>query len=609
MKTKHRILSVLTILALVASLSAVMVSPVAADIGDPGAGEFAKYPHSGAVGSVVEVRVGENNALEDQIIRVYYGGVQVSTTPEAPKVRAEGEGDTVLHFAVPASTKGDHTIAVKVGIVEMTGDTDADKTFTVRPRVDISPLEGPKGSAATATVTGFAANVSVDVFAGNNRVGSGETDSKGSAVVALTMDYAGLITARDGAGNTSEVHPDTFAFAPGITLDPTSGPVGRTITVEGSGLDNDKYYALAIANVPTELNVVTGTEHDYTVTDWPEPPGTNIKRVEPTARGEIEVTIVIPEGMSPGIKVVQLRDVTGVTNERLAGYLGREVVATAKLHVTAAVFTLTPDEGPVGTTVTASGTQLAPDADIEVWFDKDGDDVEDANEVMETAKTDADGAFTLTFEVPSVRAGTFDVYVNVEGIVAGNTSFKVPAAEIDISPEEGVAGTLVTVVGKGFTPFSPVIIFEDEDEDGTLDVGDDANLTPTPAVLTDAWGNFTATFVMPGLPIKVHQITVTAGDLTADADFELIRPAVAVMDGLRGIEAVLAESVWFFDNVTKTWTQYLVADPLAVPEAYRLDSLEEDQPYWLYVTADTTLVFGGESYTLTAGWNLIAWRG
>jgi hypothetical protein len=58
--------------------------------------------------------------------------------------------------------------------------------------------------------------------------------------------------------------------------------------------------------------------------------------------------------------------------------------------------------------------------------------------------------------------------------------------------------------------------------------------------------------------------------------------------------------VWGYSN--GTWYLYDPADPAGSD----LTTLTHGSGYWINVNADCTLIYGGFSKALTAGWNLIA---
>ena len=63
--------------------------------------------------------------------------------------------------------------------------------------------------------------------------------------------------------------------------------------------------------------------------------------------------------------------------------------------------------------------------------------------------------------------------------------------------------------------------------------------------------------------------------------------------------------VWAFDATTQEWKLYDTA-PGAISTLTRLT---KGQGYWMQVTEDCTLTYGGNTYSLKAGWNLIGWLG
>jgi hypothetical protein len=61
--------------------------------------------------------------------------------------------------------------------------------------------------------------------------------------------------------------------------------------------------------------------------------------------------------------------------------------------------------------------------------------------------------------------------------------------------------------------------------------------------------------------------------------------------------------IWGFDAATQRWQLY---DPLT-PSLSDLTFLLRGHGYWINVTMAQTLIYGGYSYPLQPGWNLIGW--
>ncbi|MEE9201776.1 MAG: hypothetical protein V3U31_01095, partial [Dehalococcoidia bacterium] len=63
--------------------------------------------------------------------------------------------------------------------------------------------------------------------------------------------------------------------------------------------------------------------------------------------------------------------------------------------------------------------------------------------------------------------------------------------------------------------------------------------------------------------------------------------------------------VWWYEAQNQQWHKY----DAAVPHLSDLRALKRGQGYWIQVTEDTTLIYGGNAYPLNKGWNLIGWLG
>lgn len=130
-------------------------------------------------------------------------------------------------------------------------------------------------------------------------------------------------------------------------------------------------------------------------------------------------------------------------------------------------FQLEPKQGPPGSLITARGAGFAADREIQlVWQDFRGrwnvDMADPANfkgrsydeEIVPlvTARTDASGAFSATFDVPEGFGFSHDVRVLEGGVVRNQATFKVDM-QVRISPLSGPPGTPITidVTGVGVT--------------------------------------------------------------------------------------------------------------------------------------------------------------
>ncbi|GAG39993.1 unnamed protein product [marine sediment metagenome] len=96
-------------------------------------------------------------------------------------------------------------------------------------------------------------------------------------------------------------------------------------------------------------------------------------------------------------------------------------------------------------------------------------------------------------------------------------------------------------------------------------------------------------------------MSVTIVGVTVSADFTVTAAAPTVAGAVTSISAELVR-MWGY--AAGQWQMYDPADTAGSD----LASLVAGRGYWVKVDADITLIYGGNSYSLTAGWNLIGWR-
>jgi hypothetical protein len=166
--------------------------------------------------------------------------------------------------------------------------------------------------------------------------------------------------------------------------------------------------------------------------------------------------------------------------------------------------------------------------------------------------------------------------------------FTVPGAIITVDPAEGPVGTSVTVTGSGFYAYTAI----------TVKIGGYTFLSQP---LSDAMGAFTYTMTVPGLAPGSTAVQVSDGTNTASAFFVIKAAAATVQTILSGISSKVVR-VWGYSG--GTWYMYDPADAAGST----LTTLTAGQGYWINVSEAVTLIYGGYSYALSAGWNLIGWR-
>ncbi|MCK4723950.1 MAG: IPT/TIG domain-containing protein, partial [Dehalococcoidia bacterium] len=261
------------------------------------------------------------------------------------------------------------------------------------------------------------------------------------------------------------VIPATPAAAASISLSPTSGRSGTTLTVTGTGFPAGTYIEIQF-DYSTKQWLQLGTETSFTVSFFTVP------------------------NVSPGTYLVQAVDGAALT-----------LIASANFTVISASIDIDRDDGQVGTEVEIDGEDFDANEDITVEYDGDDIDIEEGDD-----DTDSDGDFSCTIIIPESAAGEHTITVTSDDTGAtAEAEFTVEPA-ISISPTEGAAGTSVTISGTGFN----------QDEDITISFAASEIST---AIETDSNGSFSGTFKVPAKSKDTYKVKASDGTNKESVDF------------------------------------------------------------------------------------------
>ncbi len=247
----------------------------------------------------------------------------------------------------------------------------------------------------------------------------------------------------------------------GIELDPVEGAVGTEVEISGIGFDGRE-----------DIDYINVDDEEVDIEDGDE---------DTDSDGEFVSTILIPEA-SAGEHTITVRDE------------GRkEASATFTVEPSMAISRTSGEEG---SQVTVTGTGFGDEQDVTVTFN---------NTRVATDDTDEYGSFSISFNVPDIDAGTYDVEVEDEDDNKGEVTFTVLIATvINVSPATSEAspagvGTSINVSGSGFKANTAITI---------TDTTSGVLLTTT---TSNADGAFQAAFTASG---SAGQHVVTASDGT-----------------------------------------------------------------------------------------------
>jgi hypothetical protein len=410
------------------------------------------HPGSGYVGEDVYV-TGTN--FTDDNYWVYYesddGWVEVLDRYDC-EVDSHGFFSTE-DFLIPESCKGDHEIRVSNSHSSSSSYRVAYAHFTVEPKIEIvspSTAEGPVGTNVTVKGLGFAQNEENVELRYDDEVIEDDipVDEDGSWEWTFHIPPSSRgnhkIDAEGDESEDYEVEDATFEVTPAIDiLDEPSGSIvvepsgspDESITMTGSGFyAEDRYIKILFAGeeAETEPEIIRADEDGY----WEA-----IFKVPAMPADEYSVTA---EGE-------YTEDVTALTFEIKPG------------------LTLSPDEGHVGTDLTVTGHGFAPGKNVLIRYD---------GRHQETATSNTNGSFEVSFPVPDSEHGARQVTAEVDGIVEGITTFTMESDAPDtpdlISPDDG---DRVGLIGKARPAFEWTDV---EDVSGVyynLQIATSANVT------------------------------------------------------------------------------------------------------------------------------------
>lgn len=283
---------------------------------------------------------------------------------------------------VPATYRGNHTVTGR----DASG-TSPGVTFQVLQNVSVAPTSGGVGDRVTVSGTGFASNSDMTFSLDREAVsGTTKTNASGSFtynafVIPPTERGNHTILAKDASGNSAGAD---FTIGQKMTINPTTGSAGGTVTVTGSGFRGSKPIAIKYGDNAVET----------------EPP-----QINTDSQGSFSATFKVPAGKA-GSYVIEAKDgsyaasATFVAIFEASMYpssVGSDALAKATSQ---AISEAAP--GYVGMELTITGTGFKPNAKIAITGTSE-------SLQLASATTDALGAFSVTFAMPGLKSGRHQI--------------------------------------------------------------------------------------------------------------------------------------------------------------------------------------------------------
>ena len=399
-------------------------------------------------------------------------------------------------------------------------------TYTLDPPgMAISPTSGVPGTTVTVDAWGFNGGENVQIYLNNTYIKTVSADGVGNVSTTLTIPTTATYAAYtvEAIGVTSGVSVSATFHATRLTITPTSGNVGDTLSAEGWGLKAGEY-----ARVYFDIDADGTMDTEEIMAIVPVDTG-----------GHFLTSFTVPQAKNGTHTVKAIQSSTpSATDENPEWYASANFIVQPKIW-------LSPTSGPSGITVKVFGNGFSASADnVTIFFDKDKDGVMDANEIVACRTstvnigTNTTGGLRnntasvgyLNFVVPEVEEyGPYTVWVNSTNTVIASATFTVGPASITLTPGQGIVGATVNIEGAGFTPDKTVDVFFDKDGDGIATSADaDYKVVTEASVGSD--GTFTATFPMP-VPTPGpgrYVVNATDGSVFATANFTIPAPSITL---------------------------------------------------------------------------------
>ena len=325
--------------------------------------------------------------------------------------------DTIGSYSIaiytPEAIKGPHTVYLVYSTD--TSSPKASAVFTVLPSVKMDPAQGPAGTNVTFKGYGFASSQQLQIKFNDIVIATTTANSVGS----WTLNYT--IPATPGGGYTFDIQAKEgtvwvawvskyFKVTPEIAVTPSSGTVGQTIAINGTG------FASKEKNIEVTFGgkIVKKISYAEENGSWGD-----IIAVPAVQRGDYKIDA---SGTS-----TRARDVPDVTFTVNPGIL------------------VEPISAYIGDTITVDGGGFAiGETGIQVYFD--GMVVSPS-----TITANMSGCWESSFTLPTSTYGSHSVSASGDITQPAVTRALNTQAEIlEISPVEGAPGDSVSLTGNGF---------------------------------------------------------------------------------------------------------------------------------------------------------------
>ncbi|MFH1031440.1 MAG: hypothetical protein V1767_02585 [Chloroflexota bacterium] len=436
---------------------------------------------------------------------------------------------------VPEAPGGQYTIRVQ-GNIEY-----YDEGFRIDPKVVLNKSADVVGTAVAVSGNGFGASRAVTLYFDDAQTGSATTNATGSfSNAGLTIPESAYgshnIRATDSGGISGTT---TFETRPSITINPTSGAVGDTVAVNGSGFNAGTNVAITVEDVGGGVAASNN-------------------------KGSFSTSITIPN-IASGARNIKATDSTNTAT---------------KAFSIAPRIQISPTSGKSGDNVTVTGKGFAPNQQIAVTYD--------GTEVAKPT-SNAEGGFIVYFLIPASGGGN---HVIRAGDKEANFNIAINAT---LTPTTGAVGQSVTINGAGFTAGGTVTINYDGAQAASATVAADGKFSANfnvPAgkggahtvIATQGANTVSLVFNMEATPPPVPKLVEPETDIKAKSrptfDWENVTDPSGVTYTLQ-----IADNETFVTNSIVLQKTGLTQTEYTLTGDEKLEKVKKESPYYWRVIA------------------------
>jgi hypothetical protein len=441
----------LTALAIVTPLSPVLALSITVTMS----------PSSGPPGTVIYAY--GTNCTAGATYTLYFGSSAI-TSGIVP-----AGGTVYTYFGAPVMARGSYSVT----ITTPSDTTTYPATFTITPQVFLDTTSGSAGNQVTVSGNGFYPNSAITIYfdgVAQTPTSTVYSDYYGQfygATITVPQTYGGahIITAGDYGGASLGA---TYSIIPKMTLSASTGAVGSSITVSGTGFASSSTLSFFIDSTAISMSASTNSAGNFS----------NVAVVIPATYGGAH-TLMVQDGSSNSL--------------------------TADFTVTAAM-TIGPTTGPVDTAVGITGNGFLASHAITFTYDGVG-----VSPTSGSLTSDAGGSFSTNFKVPASSSGSHVITVS-DGTNSISANFTV-VATASIGPTSGPVATTITASGSGFKGNGKITITYNSVQVGTA--------------TANATGSFTTTFTILSASTGSHSMVITDQTNTQTFSFS-VTPAATI---------------------------------------------------------------------------------